>query len=312
MSGIIKMEDGETKTGKECSPKCEIPTTGASSDGETIMKDKSDSVPVVKPGQSNIELGDIQKEIVDQSNIGLGDIHEGIVDQSDIGKCVDAGNATNENQTKFSSAENMEDVDSVRNHEMDMSCRKSVLIHENLLNSEHSGEDTDIDEIRCNQKFTKLKEVCDLKTDSRDLKSCEGSVMNELPPGTSDACILKSHSCNNNHFKDQDENSNETDCCYYTNSNSSDICEGNNVIGDGAKINYNSDISGNGMDNVTMVTAVSVSVPMATGNICLSDNIEETKAENLQVDMESAVTQRDITSSAVTMTTLQPSLTCLC
>jgi hypothetical protein len=66
----------------------------------------------------------------------------------------------------------------------------------------------------------------------------------------------------------QDEKSNETDCCYYTNSNSSDICEVNNVIGDSVKINY-SDISGNGMDNVTMVTAVSVSVPMATGNICI-------------------------------------------
>lgn len=305
------MQDGETKTGKECSPKCEIPTTGASSDGETIMRDKSDSIPEVKPGQSNIELGEIQKEIVDQSDIELGDIQKGIVDQSDIGKCVDAGHATNDNQTKFSSAENMKDVDCVRNHETDMSCRNSVLIHENLLNSEHSGEDADIDEIRCNQKFTKLKEVCDLKTDSRNLKLCEENVMNDLQPGSSDACILKSDSCNNNHFKDQDENSNETDCCYYTNSNSSDICEVNNVIGDSVKINY-SDISGNGMDNVTMVTAVSVSVPMATGNICLSDNIEETKAENLQVDMESAVTQCDMTSSAVTMTTLQPSLTCLC
>jgi hypothetical protein len=56
--------------------------------------------------------------------------------------------------------------------------------------------------------------------------------MNDLQPGSSDACILKSDSCNNNHFKDQDEKSNETDCCYYTNSNSSDICEVNNVIGD--------------------------------------------------------------------------------
>jgi hypothetical protein len=109
------MQDGETKTGKECSPKCEIPTTGASSDGETIMRDKSDSIPEVKPGQSNIELGEIQKEIVDQSDIELGDIQKGIVDQSDIGKCVDAGHATNDNQTKFSSAENMKDVDCVRN-----------------------------------------------------------------------------------------------------------------------------------------------------------------------------------------------------
>jgi hypothetical protein len=72
---------------------CEIPTTGASSDGETIMRDKSDSIPEVKPGQSNIELGEIQKEIVDQSDIELGDIQKGIVDQSDIGKCVDAGHS---------------------------------------------------------------------------------------------------------------------------------------------------------------------------------------------------------------------------
>lgn len=147
-------------------------------------------------------------------------------------------------------------------------------------------------EVVCNQNFTKLKDLTTKNTKSpEDVLSVTESSMHSIDLPS----FIKTT------FSDHDENSNETDYCNYSNNRSSNSLEEKFVI-----TNRTSDNSLCGSeDNVTVVTAVSVALPVTTEDSSHGDNRIET--QNVQVSMSTCDNQ----SSSVAMTTIQPSLTCL-
>ncbi|XP_063441732.1 uncharacterized protein LOC134722122 [Mytilus trossulus] len=144
----------------------------------------------------------------------------------------------------------------------------------------------------CNTKLTKLKDITTKDNTSPEEIITDRSILSiDLPS------FIKTP------FSDQDENSNETDYCNYSNNRSSSSLEEKYVI----TKNRTSDntLCGN-EDNVTMVTAVSVALPVTTEDSSHGDDRIET--QNVQVSMSACDNQ----TSSVAMTTIQPSLPCLC
>ncbi|XP_052061438.1 uncharacterized protein LOC127701552 [Mytilus californianus] len=194
--------------------------------------------------------------------------------------------------TDVATRKNCQGLDNEKNEILNKQC---CMLLDNTADKipQHSDILIDLMGGVCNQNFTKLKELTTKDTKSpEDFLSVTESSMhsNNLPS------FIKTT------FSDHDENSNETDYCNYSNNRSSCSLEEKYVI-----TNRTSDNSLCGSeDNVTVVTAVSVALPVTTEDSSHGDNRIET--QNVQVSMSTCDNQ----TSSVAMTTIQPSLTCLC
>ncbi|CAG2256142.1 BBX [Mytilus edulis] len=177
------------------------------------------------------------------------------------------------------------DLDMGKNEILDKQCCKiteksDIPHHSNILM-----------EGVCNTKLTKLKDITTKDTTSPEETITDSSILSiDLPS------FIKTP------FSDQDENSNETDYCNYSNNRSSSSLEEKYVI---TKRTSDNTLCGS-EDNVTMVTAVSVALPVTTEDSSHGDDRIET--QNVQVSMSACDNQ----TSSVAMTTIQPSLPCLC
>ncbi|VDI13926.1 Hypothetical predicted protein [Mytilus galloprovincialis] len=178
-----------------------------------------------------------------------------------------------------------QDLDMGKNEILDKQCCKiteksDIPHHSNILM-----------EGVCNTKLTKLKDITTKDTTSPEETITDSSILSiDLPS------FIKTP------FSDQDENSNETDYCNYSNNRSSSSLEEKYVI---TKRTSDNALCGS-EDNVTMVTAVSVALPVTTEDSSHGDDRIET--QNVQVSMSACDNQ----TSSVAMTTIQPSLPCLC
>lgn len=151
----------------------------------------------------------------------------------------------------------------------------------------HSAENDDSD-----THFTKLKECsCD---ELEDTDSCESDK------GFENASLSCASSDEEKHTSDPDENLNETDfvCKIKTGSSATNVSDGG--ISDFSEELQN---TFSDKENFTKVTAVSVAVPISEAN-----QSSDREPGVLQVTVSSV----SDCSSSVAITTMQPSLTCLC